>query len=210
MSLAGGEVSGAVLLTQLCSAAAICVAGWLVPSPAAGQVPRSGTWKQCCSIDLFLRSAASSQQMRRQMSCRLISDQQKQQEEEDVVVVDRRQSLLSLQPRRRDIGCELLMIKNLQCRLEETMLGIIRHDNIVVLRGSIQSDDDDGTVQLVYEHMENGCCLHEWLHGNHRSQLEAGESRQYATAQVNEKVDVYSFGVVLLSSSREDWVTSQA
>ena len=104
MSLAGGEVSGAVLLTQLCSAAAICVAGWLVPSPAAGQVPRSGTWKQCCSIDLFLRSAASSQQMRRQMSCRLISDQQKQQEEEDVVVVDRRQSLLSLRPRRRDIG----------------------------------------------------------------------------------------------------------
>ncbi|EEE56600.1 hypothetical protein OsJ_05963 [Oryza sativa Japonica Group] len=66
----------------------------------------------------------------------------------------------------------------LQCRLEETMLGIIRHDNIVVLRGSIQSDDDDGTVQLVYEDMENGCCLHEWLHGNRRSQLEAGERQR--------------------------------
>jgi serine/threonine protein kinase len=76
------------------------------------------------------------------------------------------------------ISAELLMIKNLQCRLEETMLGIIRHDNIVVLRGSIQSDDDDGTVQLVYEDMENGCCLHEWLHGNRRSQLEAGERRR--------------------------------
>ncbi|KAF0934210.1 hypothetical protein E2562_023464 [Oryza meyeriana var. granulata] len=61
----------------------------------------------------------------------------------------------------------------IRCQSEENTLGMIRHDNIAVLLGSIWRHD---MILLVYEDMENGS-LDEWLHHHHHP-TEAGDRRR--------------------------------